>query len=116
MSPPEDMMRRAAALLSTPEAQASYLALFAESARDQRLRSRVDEVLVAPIRQLVTSHAPRQGLLAGPPDLLFDVIAGALIHRLLVRAEPADEAFVQGLLALVRGEPNPNGQKRAGSR
>lgn len=29
-------------------------------------------------------------------DLIFDVVAGAVVHRTLVSAEPADEEWVHG--------------------
>jgi hypothetical protein len=34
-------------------------------------------------------------------DLLYDVVVGAVIHRVLVRGEQADDTFVAGLLGLV---------------
>lgn len=34
-------------------------------------------------------------------DLLFDVVAGTVIHRVLIQGREADDAFLRDLLALV---------------
>ncbi len=97
---PADGVRLLVEALSSPTARAAHLALFAEAARDPALARRVKDVLFDPARAVVTRLAAEAGCV-DHPDLLFHVIVGAVTHRVLIVQEPADEAFVQGLVGLV---------------
>ena len=101
---PEDGVRLLVEALSSPTARAAHLALFAEAARDPALARRVKDVLFDPARAVVTRLAAEAGCV-DDPDLLFHVIVGAVTHRVLIVQEPADEAFVHGLVELVVRPP-----------
>jgi len=97
---PADGVRLLVDALSSPTARAAHLALFAEAARDPVLAARVKDVLFDPARAVVTRLAKEAGCV-DDPDLLFHVIVGAVTHRVLILQEPADDAFVAGLVDLV---------------
>ncbi|KRV49429.1 TetR family transcriptional regulator [Wenjunlia vitaminophila] len=96
----ECVVQRFAALIDRPEAKTALMAVVAESTRDAALRQRVRQAIVAPQKRLVVlgrHRALERGELTEGPgdpgatvDLIFDVIAGAVIHRLLVSGEPVD--------------------------
>ncbi|AXI79508.1 TetR/AcrR family transcriptional regulator [Peterkaempfera bronchialis] len=124
----EAVVHRFAALLSRPETQAALLALFAEGTRDPLLRRRIREAIVDPQKRLVRqgrTNAQARGEL--PPDqdeaaareevdLIFDTIAGAVEHRILVSGQPASESWVRRfttlLLAPLSGLPPTPEQAR----
>ncbi|MFF3849415.1 TetR/AcrR family transcriptional regulator [Streptomyces sp. NPDC002328] len=103
----EGVVLQFAAILALPEARSGLMAVVAESTRDDALRARIRSSIVDPQKDLVLegrARAQRRGEL--PPetdpaeasrtvDLIFDVVAGAVVHRTLVSAEPADEEWVR---------------------
>ncbi|GAB2601252.1 TetR/AcrR family transcriptional regulator [Streptomyces capparidis] len=121
----ECVVRRFAALLDQPETRTALMAVVAESTRDPALRRRIREVIVAPQKNLVVlgrRRAQERGELPGDDgdpsatiDLVFDVIAGAVIHRTLVSAEPVDERWAERFTALLLDGLRSSGQNRAGS-
>jgi AcrR family transcriptional regulator len=123
----EGVVLQFAAILARPEAKSGLMAVVAESTRDDALRARIRASIVDPQKDLVLegrARAQARGEL--PPetapeeaartvDLIFDVVAGAVVHRTLVSAEPADEEWVRSftrmlLLGLTSaGSPNLSG-------
>ncbi|MEU9172671.1 TetR/AcrR family transcriptional regulator [Streptomyces sp. NPDC048420] len=105
----EGVVLQFAAILARPEAQSGLMAVISESTRDDALRGRIRESIVERQKRLVLegrSRAQSRGEL--PPvtdpveaartvDLILDMVAGAVVHRTLVSAQPADEAWVHGL-------------------
>ncbi|MFF3206738.1 TetR/AcrR family transcriptional regulator [Streptomyces sp. NPDC002962] len=103
----EGVVLQFAAILARPEAKSGLMAAVAESTRDDALRERIRASIVDPQKDLVLegrARAQARGEL--PPqtdpaeaartvDLIFDVVAGAVVHRTLVSAEPADEEWVR---------------------
>ncbi|BBC32897.1 Transcriptional regulator, TetR family [Streptomyces graminofaciens] len=103
----EGVVLQFAALLARPEAKSGLMAVVAESTRDAALRERIRAAVVAPQKRLVhqgRARAQSRGEL--PPesdpvesartvDLIFDMVAGAVVHRTLVSAEPADEQWAR---------------------
>lgn len=104
-----DSIRAVADVYRLPAARAAYLALFAEAGRDPELRAALDAEVLAPARDIVVrglAFGVAQGELdprvaVEQTDLLFDVLAGSLQHRLLVRGAEVDEAFVESLACAV---------------
>jgi len=109
----EAVVRQFADLLALPESQAALLALFAEATRDPALRQRVREAIIEPQKCLV-----RQGRAAAqargelPPDtspaqacedvdIIFDTIAGAVEHRILITGEPASPEWITRFTTLL---------------
>ncbi|AZP20493.1 TetR/AcrR family transcriptional regulator [Streptomyces aquilus] len=104
----EGVVLQFAAILARPEAKSGLMAVVAESTRDDALRERIRASIVDRQKRLVLegrARAQARGEL--PPesdpgeasrtvDLIFDVVAGAVVHRTLVSAEPADEEWVRG--------------------
>ncbi|MFE6625113.1 TetR/AcrR family transcriptional regulator [Streptomyces sp. NPDC008086] len=104
----EGVVLQFAAILDRPEARSGLMAVVAESTRDEALRERIRESIVERQKRLVLqgrTRAQTRGEL--PPesdpedaartvDLIFDVVAGAVVHRTLVSGCPADEEWVRG--------------------
>ncbi|MFD5570069.1 TetR/AcrR family transcriptional regulator [Streptomyces cadmiisoli] len=104
----EGVVLQFAAILARPEARSGLMAVVAESTRDDALRERIRTSIVDRQKRLVVegrARAQARGEL--PPrtdpaqvartvDLIFDIVAGAVVHRTLVSAEPADEEWVRG--------------------
>ncbi|MFR9676854.1 TetR/AcrR family transcriptional regulator [Streptomyces sp. TR06-5] len=102
-------------LLARPETKTSLMAVVAESTRDPALRSRIRTTVVDRQKRLVLegrARAQARGEL--PPDadetaaarqvdLIFDVIAGAVVHRALVSAEEVDAAWASTFSRLLLG-------------
>ncbi|MFE0452229.1 TetR/AcrR family transcriptional regulator [Streptomyces sp. NPDC058914] len=122
----EGVVLQFAALLARPEAKSGLMAVVAESTRDDALRERIRSSIVDPQKGLVLegrARAQARGELppeSGPEetartaDLIFDVVAGAVVHRTLVSAEPADEEWVRSftrvlLLGLAGASADPAG-------
>jgi AcrR family transcriptional regulator len=111
----EHVVLQFAALLERPETKTALMAVVAESTRDEPLRERIRASIVDRQKRLVLAgreRAQQRGEL--PPgrdpmavdatdDLIFDVIAGAVVHRALVSAEPVDGPWVARLSALLVG-------------
>ncbi|MFC4504163.1 MULTISPECIES: TetR/AcrR family transcriptional regulator [Streptomyces] len=104
----EGVVLQFAAILARPEARSGLMAVVSESTRDDALRERIRTSVVDPQKDLVLegrARAQARGELppetdpeeaARTADLIFDVVAGAVVHRTLVSAEPADEEWVRG--------------------
>ncbi|MER6123803.1 TetR/AcrR family transcriptional regulator [Streptomyces sp. NPDC001795] len=104
----EGVVLQFAAILDRPAARSGLMAVVAESTRDDALRERIRASIVERQKRLVLegrARAQARGEL--PPesdpdetartvDLIFDMVAGAVVHRTLVSAEPADEEWVRG--------------------
>lgn len=102
-----------AALLDRPETKTSLMAVVAESTSDHALRGRVREAVVERQKRLVLEgrrRAQERGELPPEPadgadtaivDMIYDVIAGAVVHRCLVSGEPVDTAWTQRFATLL---------------
>ncbi|MFE7979576.1 TetR/AcrR family transcriptional regulator [Streptomyces shenzhenensis] len=109
----EGVVLQFAAILARPEARSGLMAVVAESTRDDALRERIRESIVDRQKRLVLqgrARAQRRGELpaqadpaeaARTVDLIFDVVAGAVVHRTLVRAEPVDPDWVRGFTQIL---------------
>ncbi|WP_399889119.1 TetR/AcrR family transcriptional regulator [Streptomyces sp. BBFR51] len=105
----EGVVLQFAAILARPEAKSGLMAVVAESTRDDALRERIRTSIVERQKRLVLegrARAQARGELPPEPDaaeaartvdLIFDLVAGAVVHRTLVSAETADEEWVRGL-------------------
>ena len=103
-----------AALLDRPETKTSLMHVVAESTHDPALRDRIRDAIVGRQKRLVLEGRRRaQGrgeLPSDSPDaretvriidLIFDVIAGAVVHRALVSAEPVDAEWARRFTTLL---------------
>ncbi|WP_329532350.1 TetR/AcrR family transcriptional regulator [Streptomyces sp. NBC_01450] len=109
----EGVVLQFAALLNRPETATALMAVVAESTRDEPLRERIRTSIVDRQKRLVVegrARATARGELppesdpevaARTADLIFDVVAGAVVHRTLVSAEPADEEWVRAFTQLL---------------
>ncbi|MEV0264533.1 TetR/AcrR family transcriptional regulator [Streptomyces sp. NPDC050617] len=109
----EGVVLRFAALLELPETKTALMAVVAESTRDDALRARIRSAIVERQKTLVLlgrERAQARGELpyeedpaaaARNADLIFDVIAGAVVHRALVSAEPVDTDWARTFTALL---------------
>ncbi|KND39611.1 TetR/AcrR family transcriptional regulator [Streptomyces acidiscabies] len=124
----EGVVLQFAAILARPEAKSGLMAVVAESTRDEALRARIRGSIVDRQKRLVLegrARAQARGEIPREPDgeqatetadLIFDVVAGAVVHRTLVSAEPVNEAWVRsfarlllgGLPAATGGQPAPS--------
>lgn len=115
-----------AELLDQPAVRGCLLALLTEACRDADVRTRVDSVLTARLRELVDAgrtHAAARGEVPpGPPaddTLVLSVIGGALLYRTATGDGQVDAAFVASLATLVAQGLAPaadSAQNAAGSR
>ncbi|MFE7397147.1 TetR/AcrR family transcriptional regulator, partial [Streptomyces sp. NPDC057557] len=118
------MVLQFAALLERPETQTALMAVVAESTRDEALRTPIRDTIGERPKRLVlqgsqTAHdraeltdEKNQAVAATTDDLIFDVIAGAVVHRALVSAEPVDEDWARRFTVLLlagqgAGGPRP---------
>ncbi|AEW96589.1 MULTISPECIES: TetR/AcrR family transcriptional regulator [Streptomycetaceae] len=103
-------------LLERPETKTALMAVVAESTHDPGLRSRIRHAIVDRQKRLVETgrrRAQSRGELpddTGDPasatrnaDLIFDVIAGTVVHRILVSGEPVDPSWAHAFTALLVG-------------
>lgn len=109
----EGVVLQFAAILARPEAKSGLMAVIAESTRDDALRERIRASIVDRQMCLVLegrARAQRRGELPPEPDpaeatrtvdLIFDVVAGAVVHRTLVSGKPADEEWVRGFTRML---------------
>ena len=105
----EGVVLQFAAILERPEAKNGLMAVVAESTRDDALRGRIRESIVERQKRLVLEgrcRAQSRGELpaetdplesARTVDLIFDIVAGSVVHRCLVSSQPADAEWVHGL-------------------
>ncbi|MEG3631880.1 TetR/AcrR family transcriptional regulator [Streptomyces poriticola] len=121
----EGVVLQFAAILARPEAKSGLMAVVAESTRDDALRERIRDSIVDRQKRLVLegrARAQARGELpqesdaaetARTIDLIFDVVAGAVVHRTLVSGRSADEdwasGFTQVLLQGLAGAAGPAG-------
>ncbi|MFF2063976.1 TetR/AcrR family transcriptional regulator [Streptomyces sp. NPDC058200] len=111
----ENVVLQFGALLERPETRTAFMAVVAESTRDEALRTRIRGSIVDRQKRLVLlgrERARARGELPREPDgataarttdLVFDVIAGAVVHRALVSAEPVDQEWARSFTALLLG-------------
>ncbi|MFE6041803.1 TetR/AcrR family transcriptional regulator [Streptomyces sp. NPDC056452] len=109
----EAVVLQFAALLERPETKTALMAVVAESTRDEALRDRIRKSIVDRQKRLVLegrARAQERGELPAEPDaataartadLIFDVIAGAVVHRALVSAEPVDADWARRFTLLL---------------
>lgn len=109
----EDVVLQFAALLERPEARTALMAVVAESTHDAALRLRIREAVVDRQKRLVVQGRARAQLRGEIPadtdgsdpapqiDLIFDVIAGAVVHRTLVSGEPIGPDWAERFTALL---------------
>lgn len=129
----EGVVLQFAAILARPETKSGLMAVLAESTLDDTLRERIRASIVDRQKHLVLvgrSRAQTRGEL--PPetdpseaartvDLIFDMVAGAVVHRTLVSAKPVDQdwarAFTQVLvLGLGRNQQEIQGGQQTATR
>ncbi|MBC9727394.1 TetR/AcrR family transcriptional regulator [Streptomyces sp. TRM68367] len=111
----EGVVLQFASILTRPEAKSGLMAVVAESTRDDALREHIRTSIVDRQKRLVfegRARAQKRGELppeddpaaaARTADLIFDVVAGAVVHRTLVSAEPADAEWIGRLTTLLVG-------------
>ncbi|MFD9909095.1 TetR/AcrR family transcriptional regulator [Streptomyces sp. NPDC059063] len=111
----EGVVLQFADLLGRPETKTALMAVVAESTTDAPLRERVRGSIVDRQKRLVLqgrARAQARGELpveadpmtaARTADLIFDVIAGAVVHRALVSAEPVDAEWARRFTLLLLG-------------
>ncbi|MFI7388539.1 TetR/AcrR family transcriptional regulator [Streptomyces sp. NPDC049813] len=111
----EGVVLQFAAILDRPETKTALMAVVAESTRDAPLRERIRTSIVDRQKRLVLegrARAEHRGELPPEPDpraaaatadLIFDVTAGAVVHRTLVSGEPVDAVWVRRFTGLLLG-------------
>jgi AcrR family transcriptional regulator len=103
---------RFAVLLDRPETRTALMAVVAEAGQDEALRLRIREALVDRQKKLVRlgrERAQRRGEMPpdeGVPDpalddLIFDVVAGAVVHRMTVSSGTVDPTWAARLARLL---------------
>jgi len=109
----EGVVLQFADLLGQPETKTALMGVVAESTTDEALRGRIRSAIVERQKRLVLEgreRAQARGELpyeddpeaaARNTDLIFDVVAGAVVHRTLVSAEPVDEEWARRFTALL---------------
>ncbi|MFE9682999.1 TetR/AcrR family transcriptional regulator [Streptomyces sp. NPDC002701] len=120
----EGVVLQFAAILARPEARSGLMAVLAESTCDDALRERIRTSVVDRQKRLVLEGRARaqvRGELPPEPDasaaarsadLIFDIVAGAVVHRTLISAEPVDQPWAHDftrilLLGLTGTTPQP---------
>ncbi|WP_128380178.1 TetR/AcrR family transcriptional regulator [Streptomyces cavernae] len=105
----EGVVLQFATILARPEARSGLMAVVAESTRDDALRERIRVSIVDRQKRLVLegrSRAQARGELpqesdpssaSRTADLIFDVVAGAVVHRTLVSGEAVDTEWARRL-------------------
>ncbi|OIJ89169.1 TetR family transcriptional regulator [Streptomyces sp. MUSC 14] len=111
----EGVVLQFAAILARPEAKSGLMAVVAEATRDDALRERIRRSIVERQMRLVLqgrARAQKRGELPPEPDpreaartvdLIFDVVAGAVVHRTLVSGKAADEEWVRSFTRVLIG-------------
>ncbi|MBM7441397.1 TetR/AcrR family transcriptional regulator [Streptomyces sp. HB132] len=120
----EAVVLQFAVLLERPETKTALMAVVAESTRDEALRDRIRDSIVNRQKHLVLQGRERAQLRGELPtepdevvadrtaDLIFDVIAGAVVHRTLVSAEPVDTDWARSFTMLLLGGLGGTGTER----
>ncbi|MGA4839547.1 TetR/AcrR family transcriptional regulator [Streptomyces sp. G45] len=111
----EGVVLQFADLLGRPETKTALMAVVAEATTDEPLRERVRASIVDRQKRLVLQGRaraqergelpvePDPGAAARTADLIFDVIAGAVVHRALVSGEPVDAEWARRFTLLLLG-------------
>ncbi len=109
----EGVVLQFAAILGRPEARNGLIAVVAEAGGDDALRERIRHSIVERQKHLVVTGRERaQARGEIPPesdpeaacraiDLIYDIVAGTVVHRMLVSAEPADTEWVRRFIAVL---------------
>jgi AcrR family transcriptional regulator len=109
----EGVVMQFADLLGQPETKTALMGVIAESTTDEALRGRIRTAIVERQKRLVLEGRERAqargelpyendpGAAARNTDLIFDVVAGAVVHRALVSAEPVDEEWARRFTGLL---------------
>ncbi|MFC4030827.1 TetR/AcrR family transcriptional regulator [Streptomyces polygonati] len=108
----QGVVLRFAQLLDRPDTRTALMACVAEATHDEALRRRIREAIVDRQKYLVLTgreRAQRRGELPpddGPADsarddLILDVIAGSVVHRVMVSSEPVDDEWALRLARLL---------------
>jgi AcrR family transcriptional regulator len=108
----QGVVLRFAGLLDRPEMRTALMAVVAEAGTDEALRTRIRQALVDRQKHLVLAgreRAQRRGEMprdvGGPDpardDLIFDVVAGAVVHRMMVSSGPVDRDWADRLARLL---------------
>ncbi|MBD0744865.1 TetR/AcrR family transcriptional regulator [Streptomyces sp. CBMA152] len=109
----EGVVLQFASILERPETKTALMAVVAESTRDDALRGRIRSAIVDRQKRLVLIGRERAQVRGELPyeddpatsarhaDLIFDVVAGAVVHRALVSAEPVDAEWARDFTLLV---------------
>lgn len=109
----EGVVLQLAAILDRPEAKTALMAVVAEATRDEPLRERIRTSIVDRQKRLVLvgrARATARGELpaeadpeaaARTADLIFDVVAGAVVHRSLVSSKPVDADWARDFTRLL---------------
>ncbi|MFF8724882.1 TetR/AcrR family transcriptional regulator [Streptomyces sp. NPDC015171] len=107
----EGVVLQFAELLEQPATKTALMAVVAEATHDEALRQRLREKIVARQKRLVVEgrrRAQHRGEIpadatdpAPQIDLIFDVIAGAVVHRTLVSCEPVDADWAARFAAVL---------------
>jgi AcrR family transcriptional regulator len=109
----EGVVMQFADLLGQPETKTALMGVIAESTTDEALRGRIRTAIVDRQKRLVLEGRERAqargelpyeddpGAAARNTDLIFDVVAGAVVHRALVSAEPVDEEWARRFTGLL---------------
>ncbi len=110
----QDVVLQFAGLLERPETKTALMAVIAESTHDERLRRRIRTAIVDRQKRLVVLGRHRAQARGELPvdegssaraqiDLIFDLIAGAVVHRILVSGETVDARWAGSLSTVVLG-------------
>ncbi|WP_335974635.1 MULTISPECIES: TetR/AcrR family transcriptional regulator [Streptomycetaceae] len=108
----EGVVLRFAEVLDRPETRTSLMAVVAEAGHDEALRARIREAIVDRQKHLVLLGRARAQLRGELPpdegaadpardDLIFDVVAGAVVHRVMVSSEQVDREWADRLARLL---------------
>ncbi|MGP4050574.1 TetR/AcrR family transcriptional regulator [Streptomyces sp. 2A115] len=109
----EGVVLQFATILSRPETKTALMAVVAEGTRDEPLRERIRTSIVDRQKRLVLAgraRATARGELPPQPDpeaaaraadLIFDVVAGAVVHRTLVSSKPVDANWARDFTRLL---------------
>jgi AcrR family transcriptional regulator len=109
----EGVVLQFAALLEQPATKTALMAVVAEATLDEALRQRIREAIVDRQKRLVIEGRRRaqsrgeipadDGDPAPQVDLIFDMIAGAVVHRTLVSCEPIDADWASRFTSVLLG-------------
>lgn len=109
----EGVVLQYAAILARPEAKSGLMSVVAEAIHDDALRERIRNSIVERQKRLVLEGRARAeergelppesdpGEAARTVDLIFDMVAGTVVHRTLVSAQAADEEWVRGFTRIL---------------